>query len=127
MNTVLVVDDQADVRLALRFLLEDEGYIPVEASEGQAGLETAVRLQPALILLDVNMPGMDGLKTLSCLKSDARTALIPVFLMSGDSGNLICASELGAADAITKPWEERSLIRQVQRVMDSRSDYARTA
>ena len=103
---VLVIDDDASVRDLMQRSLAREGYRVEVASSGQAGLEMAAKLRPAVITLDVIMPAMDGWAVLSALKSNRELAEIPVIMMTIlEDKNL--AFSLGAADYLTKPidWD----------------------
>jgi len=108
-RTVLVIDDEATVRDLMQRFLAKEGYRVVTASGGEEGLRLAQELAPDAITLDVMMPGMDGWAVLSALKADARTADIPVVMLTiVDDKNLGYA--LGAADYLTKPIDRDRLM-----------------
>jgi signal transduction histidine kinase/CheY-like chemotaxis protein len=112
--TVLVVDDDAAARDLLRRHLEAEGVHVVGAAGGEEGLRLARQLRPALVTLDVLMPGMDGWAVLGALKSDPATADIPVVVLTIlDDRDLGYA--LGAADYLTKPIERDRLIAAVRK------------
>jgi CheY-like chemotaxis protein len=106
---VLVVDDDAAARDILRRHLEAEGVKVVGAASGEEGLRLARQLQPALITLDVLMPGMDGWAVLGALKGDPLTADIPVVVLTLlENSDLGYA--LGAADYLTKPIDRERLV-----------------
>jgi CheY-like chemotaxis protein len=75
--TILVVDDEAQIRRVLRSTLTFRGYEIVEASSGEEGIETARRIKPDLMLLDVNLPGMSGIETCSLFAAPSATRLLP--------------------------------------------------
>jgi CheY-like chemotaxis protein len=105
--TVLVIDDDANTRDLMQRSLTKEGYRVALASSGPQGLEMATKIQPAVVLLDVIMPGMDGWAVLTALKNTPAIAEIPVIMMTIlDDQNL--AFSLGAADYVAKPvaWEQ---------------------
>ncbi|HEX6111374.1 MAG TPA: response regulator, partial [Geminicoccaceae bacterium] len=107
-NTVLVIDDDSAVRDLMRRYLAKEGFDVVTAASGEEGLELARQLQPALITLDVLMPGLDGWSVLQALKSDPALAGIPVLMLTIlDEKNRGYA--LGAADYMVKPIEREGL------------------
>ena len=106
--TVLVVDDEETVRDLMRRFLAREGFDVVTARDGEEGLELARQLHPALITLDVLMPGMDGWSVLQALKADPDLAPIPVVMLTIlDEQNRGYA--LGAADYLTKPIQRERL------------------
>ncbi len=88
--TVLVVDDEQYIRESYQELLQGEGYKVITANNGQAGLTLATQYKPDVILLDIMMPVMDGMKTLTYLQSDSRTSKIPVIILTnaGSMGNM---------------------------------------
>lgn len=104
---ILVVDDDASQRELMARFLERQGFTPLIAGDGEAGLEMARRQKPRAILLDVMMPRMDGWAVLTALKADAELAAIPVVMVTfvHDSG---LGASLGAADYLMKPvhWEK---------------------
>ena len=108
-SIVLVIDDDASVRDLMQRTLAKDGFRVEVAANGQRGLELAKQLQPAVITLDVMMPGMDGWAVLTALKADAATADIPVVMLTiVDDKNMGFA--LGAVDYFTKPidWHRLS-------------------
>lgn len=102
-KTILVVDDEKDIRISLTGILEDEGYQVLTADNGVEGLECARQEQPDLVLLDIWMPGMDGLETLERLK--ALFPQVTVIMISGHGTieTAVRATKLGAFDFIEKP------------------------
>ena len=106
--TVLVIDDEETVRDLMRRFLAREGFDVVTAKDGAEGLELARQLRPALITLDVLMPGLDGWSVLQALKADPELAQIPVVMLTIlDERNRGYA--LGAADYLTKPVDRDRL------------------
>jgi signal transduction histidine kinase/DNA-binding response OmpR family regulator len=113
-STVLVIDDEASGRELLERFLCKEGFRTTCAANGPEGLQLAKRIRPAVITLDVMMPGMDGWTVLHALKSDPSTVDIPVIMLTiVDDKNMGYA--LGAADYITKPVDRERLLAAVQR------------
>jgi sigma-B regulation protein RsbU (phosphoserine phosphatase) len=122
---VLVIDDNpANLRL-LEAILETEGYAPFSALNGREGREMAKRRRPAVILLDVMMPGESGFDACRLLKSDPVTADIPIIFVTAvdDVGNKIKGLTLGAVDYITKPFDRREVVARVQRHLETRDTY----
>lgn len=109
---VLVVDDDADVRAALRDVLGDSGYLVVESSTGAQALELCNRHQPDVVLLDLGLPDVSGLDVLTEL---TETAAVPVIVLSGRSGEAdrVVGLDLGADDYISKPFSSRELVARV--------------
>jgi len=105
---ILVVDDSPDVRLALATILEDAGHDVVEAEDGDQVFDLAIGESPDLVLLDVMMPRVNGFDALATLKSDTRTSLIPVIMVTakGRPEDMAMARSLGAVEYITKPWAD---------------------
>ncbi len=105
--SVLIIDDDADLRALIEQGLQMAGFAVYQAGDGQTGIETAKEKSPTLILLDVTMEGMNGLETLSNLKSIEQTREIPVFMLTGKSGtdDIKRALAAGAAGYFTKPVE----------------------
>ncbi|MCG3121755.1 MAG: Response regulator PleD [Phycisphaerales bacterium] len=104
---VLVIDDSMDVHRLLRARLRTEELEFREATDGQAGLAIAEEHSPTVILLDLDMPGMDGFEVLRILKENPRTLQIPVIVLSGlqSSQDKVTAFDLGAVDYVTKPFD----------------------
>ena len=104
-NTVLIIDDEKANIIALTHILSSE-YKIYAAKSGRDGIDLACNYIPDVILLDIQMPGMDGYETLSCLKYEEKTQNIPVIFITGlsDSGDEEKGLSFGAADYITKPF-----------------------
>lgn len=130
---VLVIDDSPDVHRILRARLKQEEIELDDAPNGEAGLSKAKSLRPALILLDLDMPHMDGFEVMRRLKNDKETVEIPIIMLSGMQAtqDKVTAFELGAVDYITKPFEFAELrVRlrsalKMQRMVRLLSDRAR--
>ena len=115
-GTILVTDDSPNYRQALRRLLVANGYAVLAASDGAAALQLAREQSPDLILLDVNMPGMDGYEACRQLKADAGTSAIPVIFISGEGGvvNKMQAFASGGVDFIVKPHDDEEVLARVR-------------
>jgi signal transduction histidine kinase/DNA-binding response OmpR family regulator/CHASE3 domain sensor protein len=111
---VLVVDDEPDARLLLRTFLEEAGYQVAEASDGEAGLATARTHPPALITLDLKMPGMAGLEMLRHLREDPALRDVPVVIVSVEASEHRGAL-IGAVDTLAKPVDREHLLALIQR------------
>lgn len=115
MPKILVIDDEPDLRLALSITLDDYGYEVVEGVDGSEAMDLAVTHAPDLIILDLNMPNVDGLTALEALKADERTSSVPVCILTAvtDPKREERAFALGAGDIIGKPWSEERLVRSL--------------
>jgi DNA-binding response OmpR family regulator len=107
MATILVVDDEEDIRLLTRMTLEQDGHVVIEAEDGAVALDVARREHPDLILLDVMMPGVDGWEVLQQLKSESDSALVstPVMMLTALSGAMdrVKGGIEGAVRYLAKP------------------------
>ena len=120
---ILVVDDEADVVTLVSQNLTSAGFQVAKASNGQEAWEKALRIKPALIILDLMMPGMSGTEVLRMLKGDPRTAEIAVIMLTArkDEVDRIVSLELGADDYVTKPFSVRELTLRVKSILARRS------
>jgi len=112
---VLVADDSETVRALVRLELEAAGHVVVEAADGRKALAAAAEQSPAVVLLDVEMPVLDGYATLRALKADPATADVPVVFLTGRTGldDVVEALRLGAHDYLRKPPEPTELLARV--------------
>jgi two-component system cell cycle response regulator DivK len=113
---ILVVEDQEDNRQILRDLLSSVGYELIEAEDGEQGLAAAAAHRPDLILMDIQMPVLDGYETTRRIKADPALRDIPViavtsYALSGDEGK---ARDAGCDDYVTKPYSPRALLAKVR-------------
>jgi two-component system phosphate regulon response regulator PhoB len=109
---ILVVDDEADIRKLVEYNLAKEGYKIACAATGEEALKKARAAVPDLVILDLMLPGVDGLEVCRLLKSDARTQRIPIVMLTakGEESDIVAGLELGAADYVTKPFSPRVLV-----------------
>jgi type II secretory ATPase GspE/PulE/Tfp pilus assembly ATPase PilB-like protein len=110
-QTVLLVEDEDALRLVLRDLLEREGYSVIEARDGVQALDEIDRAAPDALVLDINLPRLDGYQVLSHLRARPATASLPVLVLTarGDEDSEVKVFESGANDFITKPFRPRAL------------------
>jgi type II secretory ATPase GspE/PulE/Tfp pilus assembly ATPase PilB-like protein/CheY-like chemotaxis protein len=110
-KTVLLVEDEEPLRRVLRDLLEREGFTVVEASDGVQALDEVDRSAPDVLVLDLNLPRLDGYGVLSHLRARPSTAKLPVIVLTakGDEDNEVRVFETGANDFLTKPFRPRAL------------------
>lgn len=116
---VLVAEDDADVRNLVRVQLDMAGYDTHIAHNGREAIERIARLQPATVILDINMPELDGFGVLKVLKREANTRGIPVIVLTArhDLDDVKLAISLGAKDYLTKPFNEGQLLARVARAL----------
>lgn len=118
-DTILVIDDDAELCRYLEFLFKEAGYDVITAESGSAGEESAVRNQPALIILDINLPSVGGYDVLQQLKSQEETRDIPVVMLSAETSiasHKRCATA-GAAGFLDKPLDVDELRAVVRRCL----------
>jgi len=111
---VLVIDDDLDIRMVARMILEASGYQVIEAADGAEGLQLMRDHQPALVLLDLMMPGVDGFQFRALQRQEPRLSAIPVVVISGGGGVAEKAKELGVAGYLVKPFELHHLLAAVK-------------
>jgi two-component system phosphate regulon response regulator PhoB len=113
--TILTVDDEANSRKMLKLLLEREGFKVFTAANGEEGLLLAKVERPAVILLDVMMPKMDGHETLKRLRADQDTNEIPVIMVTarGTEHDIAASFRLGAVFHVEKPYETKDLLQKI--------------
>ena len=121
---VLVVDDEASIRRSLEGVLKDEGFPVVLAEDGESAIRLLMTTRPALVLLDIWMPGMDGLETLRKIKEIHPD--LPVVMVSGHAtiSTAIAATRLGAVDFLEKPLDLSGTIQLVRRVISAKQKKA---
>jgi len=119
---ILVVDDQEDLRGVLRDLLTGSGYTVIEAADGEAGVVTAKSDRPDLILMDIQMPVIDGYEATRLIKVDPDLKPIPIvavssFAMKGDEEK---ARAAGCDHYVTKPYSLMQLLRLIRGLLDDK-------
>jgi len=116
---VLLVEDEEQLRRVMKDLLEREGYTVAEARDGVQALDQVDRFAPDVIILDLNLPGIDGYNVLTQLRSRPATRKIPVVVLTakGDEDNEVRVFELGADDFITKPFRAKALSARLEAVL----------
>jgi len=116
---ILVIEDEEDILEVITYNLTKEGYRVVGVISGEDGLKAAQNAPPNLIVLDLMLPGIDGLEVCKILKHDDRTAHIPIVMLTakGEETDIVIGLELGADDYITKPFSPRVLIARVRALL----------
>ncbi|MFP4144930.1 MAG: response regulator transcription factor [Phycisphaeraceae bacterium] len=120
--TILIVEDEQDLLELLSYNLSREGYEVATATSGEAGLKLARSTPPDLVLLDLMLPGIDGLEVCRTLKSRDRTAESAVIMLTarGEEADIVRGLEMGADDYLTKPFSPRVLLARIKAVLRRR-------
>jgi len=118
-ESILVVDDEEDIRELIHYNLSKDGYRVTCAASGEEGLSLVQSLKPDLIILDLMLPGMDGLEVCRKLKGDPALKSIPIVMVSarGEEPDVVSGLELGADDYISKPFSPRVLLARIKSVL----------
>ena len=115
-ETILVVDDEPQIRRVMRSTLSTHGYLITEAKTGEEGVEAVRKERPDLVLLDINMPGMDGLTLLGEIKKRFPDLSVMMVTAYGDDERRRRANTLGATEFITKPVDFDRLKEQLRQL-----------
>lgn len=126
-SRVLVADDDSDIRTFLALTLEDGGYEVSLAGDGAEAMRAARQTQPQLIVLDVMMPGVDGISALRSLKADPRTNQIPIVLLTAKTADhdVWAGWQAGADYYMTKPFDLDDLMRFIDHLGDPEGEHLR--
>ncbi|MBK7142362.1 MAG: response regulator transcription factor [bacterium] len=118
-ESVLIIEDEEDIQELINYSLSKEGYLTTAVISGEDGLKTAKSKQPNLIVLDLMLPGMDGLEICRLLKNDPKTQHIPIVMLTakGEESDVITGLELGADDYITKPFSPKVLVARIRTIL----------
>ena len=118
-ETILIVDDEADVLDLVVYNLQKTGYRTTTARDGVAGLQKARDLLPALVVLDLMLPQLEGTEVCRQLKADPKTAHIPIIMLTAkaEETDRVVGFELGADDYVVKPFSPRELVLRVKTVL----------
>jgi two-component system alkaline phosphatase synthesis response regulator PhoP len=118
-GTILVIDDEKDLIELVAYNLKKEGFLVRGAPDGESGMTAAVRDLPDIVLVDLMLPGIDGLEVCKRLRSETRTAHIPIIMLTAKSAesDRIVGLELGADDYVTKPFSPRELAARIKAVL----------
>jgi two-component system alkaline phosphatase synthesis response regulator PhoP len=119
---VLVVDDEENIRELVKYNLEREGYRVTTVGSGEEALQQVVSNQPDLIILDLMLPGIDGLDVCRKLKNNSKTTHIPIVMLTvkGEESDIVIGLELGADDYIAKPFSPKVLLARIKAVLRRR-------
>jgi DNA-binding response OmpR family regulator len=119
LRTILVVEDEKEIRELLAHYLRKEGFAPILAADGEAALSTVRKERPDLVLLDIMLPKADGLEVLRAIRSDAGLAQTPVVMLTakGDETDRVVGLELGADDYVQKPFSPREVVARIKAIL----------
>ena len=117
--TILVVDDEEDILELVQYNLKREGYGVLRAGTGEGGLALAESKLPDLGILDLMLPGLDGLEVCKRLKGSGRSKHIPIIMLTakGEEADIVTGLELGADDYITKPFSPKELVARIRAIL----------
>jgi len=118
-HTILVIEDEPDILDVIDYNLKRDGFTVVTSPDGEQGLSEAQKTPPDLILLDLMLPGRDGLEVCRRLKANPSTRSIPIIMVTakGEEGDIVLGLGIGADDYITKPFSVRELMARVKTVL----------
>ncbi len=121
---ILVVDDESDIVSTVQYRLKFCDFEVITANNGKEGLEKAADEKPDLILLDINMPIMDGHEMLERLKSRPDLKDIPVIMLTAysDTKDIAKAADIGIADYVTKPFDFTELMEKISNTLENKTD-----
>ena len=116
---ILVVDDEPDALEVLGFKLKEAGYLPIFAKDGARAIIAARDDRPALIVLDLMLPEVDGLEVCKILRRDLATSMIPIIMLTAKAAEMdrVIGLELGADDYVTKPFSPRELVLRIKKLL----------
>jgi DNA-binding response OmpR family regulator len=114
---ILVVDDDPELLSLVAYALRQSGYLALEASSGEAALVTAANERPDLLILDVNLPGIDGFQVCKTLREAGDTTPVLMLTVRGDEEAQVRGLDLGADDYLTKPFSPRTLLARVRALL----------
>ncbi len=116
---ILIVEDEKDIVKMLEYNLQKDGYRVISASDGEDALDAANREHPDIVILDLMLPGMDGLEVCKALKGGAKTARIPIIMLTAKAqeSDKVIGLELGADDYMIKPFSPRELVARIKAVL----------
>ncbi len=122
-ETILIVDDEEDIIELIRFNLTNEGYSVLEAMSGEQAIKMANQQEPDLMVLDLMLPGIDGLEVTRYLRENEKTEHMPIVMLTakGEESDIITGLELGANDYISKPFSPKVLIARIRSILRRRN------
>ena len=127
-ETILIVDDEEDIIELIKYNLKTEGYSILTAEAGEQAIKIAKQSRPDLIVLDLMLPGMDGLEVTRYLRSNEETRDLPIVILTakGEESDIITGLELGANDYISKPFSPKVLVARIRAILRRRRKESET-
>jgi DNA-binding NtrC family response regulator len=119
MEKILIIDDDKDFQFTISNILKDEGYDAIAIGDGKGALETVKRSSPNLVLLDIKLPDIDGIKILEEIKRINKDLIVIMITGYGGINEAVTAMKLGAFDYITKPFDNRELIIRIKKALQT--------
>ena len=119
MESILIVDDNADLRMTLSDILREEGFDTFAVEDGKAAIKKVKKVRPDLALLDIKLPGMDGVELLEEMKRIDKNLIIIMLTAFGEVKDAVRAMKLGAFDYITKPFDNEELVLVIRKALQS--------
>jgi two-component system, OmpR family, alkaline phosphatase synthesis response regulator PhoP len=125
-GTILVIDDEADLVELVRYNLVREGFQVIAANDGESGLRFAGQKSPDLVVVDLMLPGIDGLEVCRRLRSESRTFRLPIIMLTAKSSesDRVVGLEMGADDYITKPFSPSELVARIKALLRRAAGFA---
>jgi two-component system, OmpR family, alkaline phosphatase synthesis response regulator PhoP len=125
-ETILIVDDEEDILELVRYNLSKEGYHVLCAATGEIGLSLAKTKLPDLIVLDLMLPGIDGLEVCKTLKANSKTSHIPILMLTakGEDSDIVTGLEVGADDYVAKPFSPKVLVARIRSVFRRKATHS---
>ncbi len=122
-ETILIVDDEEDIIELIKYNLKNEGYAVLTAQTGEQAIKIARHSLPDLMVLDLMLPGIDGLEVTKYLKNNEQTIDIPIVMLTakGEESDIVTGLELGANDYISKPFSPKILIARIRAILRRRN------
>lgn len=126
---ILIIDDEEDIREILKYNLSKEGYEAYEAKNGEEGLQKSIEIKPDLVLLDIMMPGMDGIEVCETIRKTPglEQVLICFLTARGEDYSQIAGLDAGADDFVAKPVKPKVLISRVNAILRRKSGEAKSS
>lgn len=118
-ETILVIEDDSDIVEIIQYNFEREGYRVITASNGEKGIEASAARKPALIVLDLMLPGLDGIEVCKRIRSNPETRSIPIVMLTakGEESDVVLGLGVGADDYVTKPFSPKELLARITAVL----------